>query len=547
MQLLATEDFYLIKSVNTILKCCRYTSNLSIFYHSDISALEDLELIGDVFAFIGKVMIDGISYLLFVTQCSEAGENYFKNDTIYQIEKVCALPILADGMKCKTIFGNINEIDHLERLKNQPKKIAKMISHKMPMRNLPISPKLIDEIVIFNILIVVFLSQPDSFYFSHNFDITRSLQSATSNINFSDSRFFWNRQLLDEFFVRDGSSIPAFKDWITPIIHGYVSQQTISFYSDSPLLTLTLISRRSIKRAGVRYLRRGIDEEGDVANFVETEFIVCMFGHCLSFVQALGVAMLGGLCRGSVPVFWSQKGYRLKPPLIIDRPIEESLPIFSLHIKQMFHHYSFPLVIVNLADQTGREAVLCDAYLQHILAFNCDNISYHSFDFHQICGNRKHHKLSELMDELKDKILAMGFCWIDKSGKVVMQQKGIIRTNCIDCLDRTNVVQCAISQVVCLIQCRKLGIVEAEDNAPEHFIKLLQRMWADHGDLISKQYAGTSALKGDITRNGQRKISGFVKDGYNSASRYYLSQMCDANRQRVIDAILGLSITDEAA
>uniref|UniRef100_A0A915P994 SAC domain-containing protein n=1 Tax=Meloidogyne floridensis TaxID=298350 RepID=A0A915P994_9BILA len=530
MQLLATEEFYLIKSVNTILKCCRNTSNLSIFYHSDISALEDLELIGDVFAFIGKVVIDGISYLLLVTQCSELGKISSKNDTIYRIEKVCALPILADGMKCKTFFENINGIDNLERLKNQPKKFAKMISHKMPMRNLPISPKLIDEIV-------VFLSQPNSFYFAHNFDITRSLQSATSNTDLSDSRFFWNRQLLDEFFVRDGTPIPAFKDWITPIIHGYVDQQTISFDLDSPLLTLTLISRRSIKRAGVRYLRRGIDEDGDVANFVETEFIICMFDHCLSFVQ----------CRGSVPVFWSQKGYRLKPPLVIDRPLEESLPTFSIHIEQLLHLYSIPLVIVNLADQTGREAVLCDAYLQHILAFNYNNVTYHSFDFHQVCGNRRHHKLSELMETLKEEISSIGFCWIDKSGKVVMRQKGIIRTNCIDCLDRTNVVQSAISQAVCLIQCRKLGIIEAEASAPEQFVRLLQRMWADHGDSISKQYAGTSALKGDITRNGQRKISGLVKDGYNSASRYYLSQMCDANRQRVIDAILGLSITEEDA
>ncbi|CAK5035008.1 unnamed protein product [Meloidogyne enterolobii] len=51
-------------------------------------------------------------------------------------------------MKCKTFFENIDGIDNLERLKNQPKKFAKMISHKMPMRNLPISPKLIDEIFI---------------------------------------------------------------------------------------------------------------------------------------------------------------------------------------------------------------------------------------------------------------------------------------------------------------------------------------------------------------------------------------------------------------
>jgi hypothetical protein len=58
---------------------------------------------------------------------------------------------------------------------------------------------------------------------------------------------------------------------------------------------------------------------------------------------------------------------------------------------------------------------------------------------------------------------------------------------------------------------------------------------------LTCKYAGTSALKGDITREGQRKLTGMVKDGYNSASRYYLSQLCDGNRQRVIDTVLGLA------
>lgn len=49
----------------------------------------------------------------------------------------------------------------------------------------------------------------------------------------------------------------------------------------------TIISRRSVHRAGVRYLRRGIDEKGHVANFVETEFTIHAFGHCLSFVQVI--------------------------------------------------------------------------------------------------------------------------------------------------------------------------------------------------------------------------------------------------------------------
>lgn len=33
----------------------------------------------------------------------------------------------------------------------------------------------------------------------------------------------------------------------------------------------TLISRRSRDRSGLRYQRRGIDEDGNTANFVETE------------------------------------------------------------------------------------------------------------------------------------------------------------------------------------------------------------------------------------------------------------------------------------
>lgn len=72
---------------------------------------------------------------------------------------------------------------------------------------------------------------------------------------------------------------------VVPAIYGYVNQKDLSFEADSQPLTLTLISRRSRHRAGCRYLRRGVDEEGNVANFVETELVLRIFSHCLSFVQ----------------------------------------------------------------------------------------------------------------------------------------------------------------------------------------------------------------------------------------------------------------------
>ena len=44
-------------------------------------------------------------------------------------------------------------------------------------------------------------------------------------------------------------------------------------------------------------------------------------------------------------------------------------------------------------------------------------------------------------------------------------------------------------------------------------------MWANNGDIVSWQYAGTNALKGDFTRTGERNLSGLMKDGMNSANR----------------------------
>ena len=43
---------------------------------------------------------------------------------------------------------------------------------------------------------------------------------------------------------------------------------------DAALVDYVLISRRSRDRAGLRYQRRGIDDDANVANFVETETIM---------------------------------------------------------------------------------------------------------------------------------------------------------------------------------------------------------------------------------------------------------------------------------
>ncbi|XP_052831807.1 phosphatidylinositide phosphatase SAC2 [Octopus bimaculoides] len=155
----------------------------------------------------------------------------------------------------------------------------------------------------------------------------------------------------------------------------------------------------------------------------------------------------------------------------------------------------------------------------------------------------KFENVSILTDCIKDIIRDMRYCWVDSKGSIC-DQKGVFRINCVDCLDRTNVVQTAIARIVMETQCRKLGLLPPDETLPQSCRVAFQLIWANNGDAISHQYAGTAALKGDYTRTGERKLSGLMKDGVNSANRYYL-RFKDDYRQAAIDVLLGQPIAEE--
>jgi len=69
----------------------------------------------------------------------------------------------------------------------------------------------------------------------------------------------------------------------------------------------------------------------------------------------------------------------------------------------------------------------------------------------------------------------------------------------------------------------------------------LRYVWADNGDVISIQYAGTPAVRGDVTRTGKGTIVGLINDGINSLTRYYLNNFYDGEKQDSIDLFLGKS------
>ena len=74
-------------------------------------------------------------------------------------------------------------------------------------------------------------------------------------------------------------------------------------------------------------------------------------------------------------------------------------------------------------------------------------------------------------------------------------QSGVIRTNCIDCLDRTNVAQ----QMICL---ETLISMVPGMQSPEEWNEAFIYLWAMAGDFISKEYSGTESVMTQMTLKG---------------------------------------------
>lgn len=139
-----------------------------------------------------------------------------------------------------------------------------------------------------------------------------------------------------------------------------------------------------------------------------------------------------------------------------------------------------------------------------------------------------------LLEELEDNVRSNGQDYLVKRPATILQQEGVFRTNCLDCLDRTNLVQTIISKMALELFLGHRGLRANQDLWTRH-----SSMWADNGDALSRIYAGTGALKSSFTRHGKMSIAGALADARKSATRMYINNFADKGRQNTIDMLLG--------
>ncbi|KAI5802895.1 SacI homology domain-containing protein [Pyronema domesticum] len=435
------------------------------------------------------------------------------------------------------------------------------------------------------------LAQSRSFYFSYDWDITRSwaqqmsqteeekAASASTPLHKKvDPLFFWNKHLQKAFIDSDSHG------FVLPLMQGFVAQTTFSATTSTedkdsdtvpaisaagdaaaaaspegteatatnepvpepPVRTstdslapsskqdliLTLISRRSTKRAGLRYLRRGIDDSGHVANSVETEQLLATdsWDRCFSYLQI----------RGSIPLFFSQSPYSLRPRPVLLLSDEHNAAALAQHFANLHERYG-KVHIVNLVEDHGSEAVVGDKYRDFVASYNdrvgADNkVGWTWFDFHRECRGMRFENVSRLFSTIGPELDQISFTFTlgKENPEIKQHQAGVLRTNCMDCLDRTNVVQSGSARRALESQLKLLNV-----SLPPGGTTFFNLLWADNGDAISKQYASTAALKGDFTRTNKRNLQGALTDFTLTVTRYFTNIISDFFTQAAIDFLLG--------
>lgn len=256
--------------------------------------------------------------------------------------------------------------------------------------------------------------------------------------------------------------------------------------------------------------------------------------------------------RGSAPVFWQQRG--LTAQTKITRTPELTTNAFTKHMNFLNANYSKSLLVNLLTQSKVNEQQITEAYEHQVKITKLPFIRYEYFDFHETVKGKNYEKINPFIKKLSIinqdfKFLAMDL----KSGSVFLVQNGVIRTNCLDCLDRTNFLMTKIGASLLEMQLRNMNIdftslfgsdfITQLDNIhskPQHeFIINFKRLWADNGDALSKHYSGTSSPISNVTRTGKGSFFGMLEHGVKSLGRFYVGNFEDSIKQECIDLLTG--------
>ena len=483
----------------------------------------------DAKAILGIITVQNLDFVLYVKSSKIIGK--IKNEIIYKIEEVDFCPmqnfdlIVPDEKKLNQLKDGISNLLTLgfyysfgfNLTNSQQNKSKILFNYKNKNQN----------------------------NFNPNGQSTREqkLKYMYKTIN---KKYFFNYNLYRKFINTETKEPYDYTYlFITPIICGYIGM--FNHVINNNLIQFILITRRSQNYAGTRYNTRGINDDGNVANYCESEHIIIAKDMIYSFCQI----------RGSAPVFFDQLGITSYTDITRDKNFAKEA--FNKHLKEINEDFKL-IYFVNLLNQTKSSEAPIIAEFEKQIKFIQDNndIRYTFFDMQNECPKDDYSRIDILMNTISP--IASVFSFFSQNyftDEVYSIQKGTIRTNCLDCLDRTNIIQMRICWIILenMLKCMNLDyqyLNEIFNNEEKFFVpgnnefkEKFKNIWAENGDELSIQYTGAPSTITTITKSGGHGFMGLIQHGIATVSRLYKGNFEDNYKQECIDIFLQKDIIDK--
>ncbi len=109
-------------------------------------------------------------------------------------------------------------------------------------------------------------------------------------------------------------------------------------------------------------------------------------------------------------------------------------------------------------------------------------------------------------------------------------QNGVIRANCVDCLDRTNSFQQLMGETALAIQLNRLvkqNVSFESLDLPDKILDEYSKLYEEMGDLISIQYGSSLAHKQKIQKSTESRFEFLI-----AITRHVNNNWNDYDRQR---------------
>ena len=249
-------------------------------------------------------------------------------------------------------------------------------------------------------------------------------------------------------------------------------------------------------------------------------------------------------------MYWTQDntGVTPKPPIELNL-VDPFYSAAALHFDNLFERYGAPVYVLNLVkarERTPRESKLLKEFTNAINYLNQflpvdRRIIYKAWDMSRASKSRDQDVIGILEDIAEEVVTATGFFQNgDGQTTIPSMQNGIARTNCIDCLDRTNAAQFVIGKRALGYQLHALGVISGTSISYDtDAVNMFTHMYHDHGDTIAVQYGGSQLVN---TMETYRKINQWTshsRDMVESFKRYYNNSFLDGQRQEAYNLFLG--------